>query len=60
MIKLFIFSISFLFFFNNISISKNNIYISLTIDDQIITNYDIEKESDYLKILNPNLSQIKM
>jgi len=58
MIKLFIFSISFLFFFNNISISKNNIYISLTIDDQIITNYDIEKESDYLKILNPNLSQI--
>lgn len=58
MIKRLILTISLLIFSTNISNSNNNVYISITIDDQIITNYDIKKESDYLKILNPNLSQI--
>ncbi len=44
------------FFYN--SILKANISIIATVDNEIITNYDIKKESDYLKILNPNLSQL--
>ena len=40
------------------SLAKENVFIVLNIDDQIITNYDIIKELDYLKILNPNLSQL--
>ena len=35
-----------------------NISIILSIDDEIITNYDISKESGYLKILNPQLSKL--
>ena len=38
--------------------TKANIYIYAIIDDEIITNYDVEKESEYLKILNPNLVQL--
>ena len=29
-----------------------------TVNNEIITNYDIKKEIDYLKILNPNLEQL--
>ena len=43
---------------NSMSFS-NSINISVIVDDQIITNYDIEKEGEYLKILNPNLSNLK-
>ena len=39
--------------------SNNNIFISVTVNDQIITNFDIEKESEYLKILNPKLSNLE-
>ena len=35
-----------------------DIVIHIKIDDKIITNYDIEKESNYLEILNPQLSQL--
>ena len=35
-----------------------SIYISATVDGEIITNHDIIKESEYLKILNPNLVQL--
>ena len=42
----------------NNSFSKNKVYVSVTIDDQILTNIDIEKEADYLKTLNPNLSEV--
>ena len=45
-----------LFFFPKISTA--DIDIILTVDDNIITNYDIEKEGNYLKILNPNLAQL--
>ncbi len=38
--------------------SNNEIYISATVNDKIITNHDIIKESDYLQILNPNLLNI--
>lgn len=35
-----------------------NITIVTIVDNEIITNYDLKKESDYLKILNPDLSNI--
>ena len=37
------------------SYSSNNFFISVTVNEKIITNFDIEKESKYLKILSPNL-----
>jgi len=40
-------------------LAKNNVYIVATINDKIITNYDIEKEGEYLKMLNPNLLNLE-
>jgi peptidyl-prolyl cis-trans isomerase SurA len=51
-VTLFILSVCF----NTLSMA--NILIIANIDDQIITNHDLKKESDYLKILNPNLTQL--
>ena len=39
-------------------LSSSDVYISATVNDQIITNYDIKKEKTYLIILNPNLSKL--
>ena len=39
-------------------ISIANITIVTIVDNEIITNYDLKKESDYLKILNPDLNNI--
>ena len=39
-------------------LASNNVYIFATINDKIITNYDIEKEGEYLKMLNPNLTNL--
>ena len=39
--------------------SNDDVYISVYVDDKIITNIDIAKEREYLKILNPNLGQLK-
>ena len=46
------------FLFNNFSYSKIDLQIIMKINDQIITTYDIEKESNYLLALNPNLNEI--
>lgn len=35
-----------------------DINIVVSINNEIITNHDIEKESNYLEILNPNLTQL--
>ncbi len=42
-----------------LSLAKSDIDISVTIDEKIITNYDIMNEAGYLKILNPNLTQLE-
>ena len=55
--KIFVFLL--FIFFNNISFANQNVYIVLTVDDQIITNVDIEKEANYLLILNPNLTNLE-
>ncbi len=39
-------------------LAKDNLFIVAKINDIIMTNYDIEKEASYLKLLNPNLSQL--
>ena len=47
-----------IFFLTTSSFANTGIYIFATVDDEIITNHDVEKESEYLKILNPSLVQL--
>ena len=46
------------FLLNNFSYSKINLQIIMKINDQIVTTYDLEKESNYLIALNPKLREI--
>tara|TARA_B100001093_G_scaffold212389_1_gene203843 strand:+ start:5783 stop:6709 length:927 start_codon:yes stop_codon:yes gene_type:complete len=55
--KILFICLSFILIFTTI-VQASNIFIKTTVNDQIITNYDIKKESEYLKILNPNLSNL--
>mgnify|MGYP001296266369 CR=1 FL=1 len=43
-------------FFN--TITKSDVGIVVSIDQKIITNYDIQNEANYLQILNPDLKQL--
>ena len=45
-------------FFHSISPANENISIKIKINNQIITNFDLEKEFKYLTALNPNLKNI--
>ena len=58
MLKNFFLVVICLIFLNSKSLSKTNVFISVTIDDEIITNHDIKDEADYLKILNPDLDKL--
>ena len=58
MIKNIIFITTIFFFIINNSHAKTELYIYATVNNQIITNYDIKKEALYLKILNPGLTKI--
>ena len=53
-----LFLIIILLNFSEVS-AKDNVFIAVKINDIIMTNYDIKKEVSYLKLLNPNLSQLK-
>jgi len=57
--KVFLFSLTILFqlTLSNISFSKVNIVI--TVNNEIITSFDLKKESNYLKILNPKLEKLE-
>jgi len=46
------------FLLNNFSHSKIDLKIIMKINDQIVTTYDLEKESYYLLALNPKLKEI--
>ena len=48
----------FIITFNVDCFAKNNIFILVAIDDQILTNFDVKKEAEYLETLNPNLKQL--
>ena len=45
--------------FQTQSFSQENIQIKIKIDDQIVTNFDLEKEKNYLMALNPNLKNLE-
>ena len=51
-----------IFYFLFINFLNNELYaninIKIKVNNEIITNIDIEKEAEYLKILNPNLNQL--
>ncbi len=53
------FVIFIIFLFSSLAIAEENIFIKLKVNDYIITNIDIEKEAAYLKILNPNISELE-
>ena len=55
--KIIVLILTFLLF-SNFSYSKINLQIIMKINDQIVTTYDLEKESNYLLALNPKLSEI--
>ena len=57
--KFFLF-LSILVLFTPSAFAKKNILIVAKVNEKIVTNFDIEKEAAYLKILNPQLEKIKM
>ena len=58
MFKKIYFSLIISFLILNNSFSKTNVYIVLKLNEEILTNFDLKKESDYLKALNPSLTQL--
>ena len=58
LIKRSIFFVLIFFLLNNISYSKIDLQIIMKINGQIVTNYDIEKETKFLLALNPKLKEI--
>ncbi len=58
MLKKFVFIIVIYFTFHTYVLSENNVYISVYVDNEILTNQDIENEAEYLKTLNPSLTKI--
>ena len=57
MLKRFLYFLT-IFFYLTLSSFSSNVFISVIVNDKIITNLDIEKEIEYLKIFNPKLSEI--
>ena len=57
-LKFFIILTSFFFSLISFSYSEINLKIIMKINNQIITNYDLEKEAKYLLALNPRLKEI--
>jgi peptidyl-prolyl cis-trans isomerase SurA len=54
--KIYLFFVFFLFFQINSVIA--NIYIKTIVDNELITNFDIKKENEYLKLLNPEINKL--
>ena len=46
------------FLLSNVSYSKINFQIVMKINNQIVTSFDVEKESSYLLALNPKLKEV--
>ena len=58
MLKKIIFSYVIFLFFTASSFSQTKIYIEASVENEIITNYDIQKEIRYLQILNNDLKKL--
>ena len=59
MIKKIWFIIIILILICNKAYSKNDIFIIASINGEILTNFDVKQEIEYLKILNPQLSELE-
>ena len=57
--KIFIF-IVLVNFLSNTVIAENKYEIIININNQIITNFDIEKETQYLLALSPSLNNLSL
>ena len=55
----FIFIIIIFLLNNNKLLSDEKVLIKFKINNEIITNYDLEREKNYLNVLNPNLKKIE-
>ena len=56
----FVYSFLLLFFIClNTYTTSSEIKIKYLVDDEIITNFDIEDEKNYLLFINPNLKELK-
>ena len=58
MLKKIFFSYLIIFFYATVSLSETKVYIEASVENEIITNYDIQKEIRYLKILNNDLENL--
>ncbi|MDC3071389.1 peptidylprolyl isomerase [Candidatus Pelagibacter sp.] len=58
MLKKIIFSYTILLSLVTASLSETKIYIEASVENEIITNYDIQKEIRYLQILNSDLKNL--
>ena len=58
MLKKIIFSYIIILFLVTESFSETKIYIKASVENEIITNYDIQKEIRYLQILNNDLKNL--
>ena len=56
--KRILFFVLIFFLLNNLAYSKINLQIIMKINDQILTTFDLEKESNLLLALNPKLKEI--
>lgn len=59
MIKKIILSYFIFLFLTTASFSETKIYIKVSVENEIITNYDIQKEIRYLQILNNDLKNLE-
>jgi peptidyl-prolyl cis-trans isomerase SurA len=57
-LKILITTFLILFFSHGKNFANENILIKIKINNQIVTNFDLEKEFKYLTALNPNLKNI--
>ena len=58
MLKLLYLSFFLIFLMTKTAIPQSNVYIFANINEEIITNIDIEKEIKYLRFLNKNMNQL--
>ena len=56
--KIFSFIVILIFHFLNFETVNSEIFIKAKIDNQILTNFDIKNEKNYLLALNPNLRNL--
>ena len=57
--KIFYYNFNLIFNFNISYANNTKIFIAAKINQKLLTNHDISREIEYLKILNPQLNQLE-